>query len=127
MQLLEGVTASASASESVPLSVSRSVSGTSSTHRSDSKSTTSTTSSGSASLSEDIEVDIGIGDGDIDSHCSGLHRLRHRQEHNIDVDVEGMEWIRKGGGLVMFGRRCRGYGGATAASSRECWEAGCPV
>ena len=89
--VIGGSSVAASASASVPLSVSRSVSGASSSRRSDSKSTTSTTSS-----SEDVDIDIDIdidvdGDEDVDSHHGGLHRLRRRQEHDIEVDVEGME------------------------------------
>jgi hypothetical protein len=84
--------ASTSASSSVPLSVSRSVSGASSSRRSDSKSTTSTTGSTGASEDADIDININIdvdGDEDVDSHRGGLHRLRRRQEHDIEVDVEG--------------------------------------
>jgi len=75
------VSAWAAASAFVPLSVSRSVAVASSSRRSDSKSTTSTTSSGNASGDVD-------GDEDIDFHRGGLHSLRHRQEQNIEVDVE---------------------------------------
>jgi hypothetical protein len=44
--------------------------------------------------SEDGDIDINInidvdGDEDVDSHRGGLHRLRRRQEHDIEVDVEG--------------------------------------
>ena len=110
--------ASASASESVLLSVSLSVSGVSYTHRSDSKSTRNTTSSGSAS--EDVDVDIGVGDEHINPHRGGLRRLRHRREHNIDVDAQGTEkvmWMR-GGGLVVFGRY-QGTVGGSAPGSRS--------
>jgi len=61
--------------------------------------------------SEDVDIDFDIdinvdGNEDVDSHRGGLHRLRRRREHDIEVDVEGME----GGGLLVFGR-CRGCGG----------------
>ena len=84
--VIGGSSIATSASASVLLSVSRSVSGASSSRRSDSKSVTSTTSS-----SEDVDIDIDIDvDGD-EAHRGGLHCLRRRQEHDIEVDVEGME------------------------------------
>ena len=109
----------------VPHSVLRSVSGASYTHRSDSKSTRNTTSS--ASASEDVDVDIGVGDEHINPHRGGLRRLRHRREH--EVDVEGMEEgdVEEGGSLVVFGRY-RGYCGRSSSTRlKGCWEEGCPV
>ena len=115
------VAASASAPASVPLSVSRSVSGALSSRRSDGKSATSTTSS-SEDVDIDFDIDINVdGNEDVDSHRGGLHRLRRRQEHDIEVDVEGMEGVR---GVVrweannMYGASAVGhaYGHALCSS-----------
>ena len=99
--------------------MSRSVSGASFTRRSDSKSTTS-----SGSASEDVDVDTGIGDKNTDSHRGGLHRLRHQQEHNIDVDVEGME---EGDVDEEEVRRFGGVRPMSRVRWEEKQEEGCPV